>query len=43
MDGTDLYAVLDDRIDLVDLLRAKRRHASMTGEIDLPAGDISTS
>jgi hypothetical protein len=32
-DGGDLLAVLEQRIDLVDLLRRKYRHAAMTGEI----------
>ncbi len=32
-DGSDLLAVLDERIDLVKLLERKHRHASMTGEI----------
>jgi hypothetical protein len=40
MDGADLYAVLDDRIDLRDLLRRKRRHAAMTGDIRLTAVEI---
>jgi hypothetical protein len=33
MDGADLMAVLDGRIDLGDLLRRKRRHAAETGDI----------
>ena len=33
MDGGDLVAVLERRIDLQDLLRRKRRHAAQTGEI----------
>lgn len=33
VDGADLYAVLEGRIDLRELLRRKRRHASMTGAI----------
>lgn len=33
MDGADLYAVLDDRISLIDLLFRKRRYASETGNI----------
>jgi hypothetical protein len=33
MTGTDLYMVLDGRVDLVDLLRRKYRHASDTGEV----------
>jgi hypothetical protein len=36
VDGGDLLAVLDERIDLRDLLRRKLRHAAMTGEIFLP-------
>jgi hypothetical protein len=40
MDGADLYAVLDDRIDLRELLRRKRRHAAMTGEILLTVTQI---
>jgi hypothetical protein len=39
MDGTDLYAVLDDRIDLVTSLRRKRRESAMTGNIYLPVAD----
>lgn len=35
MDGTDVFAVLDNRITLPDLLYRKRRHASRTGEIYL--------
>jgi hypothetical protein len=35
MDGTDLYAVLDARVDLRELLRRKIRHAAMTGDIFL--------
>jgi len=37
MDGSDLMAVLEERIDLVTLLIRKKRHASHTGEIFLPA------
>jgi hypothetical protein len=40
MDGADLYAVLDERIDLRELLRRKRRETSMTGRIYLTATDI---
>jgi hypothetical protein len=40
MDGVDLYAVLDGRIELPDLLRRKYRHASQTGEIMLSASAI---
>ena len=35
MDGEDLVAVLENRIDLKDLLFRKRRHASDTGDIFL--------
>jgi hypothetical protein len=37
MDGADLYAVLDQRMALDDLLGRKRRHASETGECYFPA------
>jgi hypothetical protein len=40
MDGSDLVIVLDRGLDLVDLLRAKRRHASQTGQVLLPASRI---
>lgn len=40
MDGMDLMAVLDGRIDLTDLLLRKRRHASQTGDIYLSAHKI---
>jgi hypothetical protein len=33
MDGADLWAVLEGRIPLPDMLRRKRRHAAQTGEI----------
>lgn len=36
MDGGDLFAVLDGRIRLDDLLRAKKRHANETGSCHLP-------
>lgn len=35
MDGSDLMAVLEARIDLIQLLLRKRRHASQTGNIYL--------
>lgn len=35
-DGADLMAVLEGRVDLVQLLLRKRRHAAHTGEIFLP-------
>lgn len=40
MDGADLYAVLDSRIDLRELLSRKRRESSMTGNILITAADI---
>jgi len=40
LDGSDLMAVLEGRIDLVTLLIRKRRHASQTGEILLKVNDI---
>lgn len=40
MDGADLYAVLDERIDLRELLRRKRRETSMTGRVLLTASEI---
>jgi uncharacterized protein (UPF0335 family) len=36
MDGADLMAVLEERIDFVSLLLRKKRHAAQTGEIYLP-------
>lgn len=33
MDGADLWAVLEARIPLTEMLRRKRRHAAQTGEI----------
>ena len=35
MDGSDLMAVIEGRIDLIELLLRKRRHASQTGVIYL--------
>lgn len=32
MDGADLYSVLDGQVSLVDVLEAKRRHLSETGQ-----------
>lgn len=40
MDGSDLMAVLEGRIELVELLLRKRRHASQTGNIYLRLHDI---
>jgi hypothetical protein len=34
------HEVPDDRIDLRELLRRKRRHAAMTGDIRLTAAEI---
>lgn len=43
MDGADLYLVLEDRVRLDDLLRAKKRHANETGSCHLPAAQFITS
>ena len=40
MDGSDLMAVLEGRIDLLQLLLRKRRHASQTGRIYLQIHEI---
>lgn len=40
MDGSDLMAVLEGRVDLNELLLRKRRHASQTGNIYLPITDV---
>jgi len=40
MDGSDLMAVLEGRIDLIQLLFRKRRHASQTGNIYLHIHEI---
>lgn len=40
MDGADLVAVLENRIDLKDILFLKRRHASDTGDIFLRFCDM---
>jgi len=40
MDGADLIAVLENRIDLKDMLFRKRRHASDTGDIFLKFRDM---
>jgi hypothetical protein len=37
LDGADLYMVLDNRVRLDDLIRAKKRHANETGSCHLPA------
>lgn len=36
MDGADLMAIMEERIDFVTLLLRKKRHAAQTGEIYLP-------
>ena len=43
MDGSDLMAVLEGRIDLIQLLLRKRRHASQTGNIYLKIHEILNS
>lgn len=40
MDGTDLLAVLEARIDLPELLERKRRHAVQTGSPWLPVSQV---
>lgn len=40
MEGGDLWAVLEGRMPLPDLLRRKRRHAAQTGEILLRVSDF---
>lgn len=40
IDGADLMAVLEERIDFVTLLLRKKRHAAQTGEIYLPIHKI---
>ncbi|MCK4359281.1 MAG: restriction endonuclease [Candidatus Cloacimonetes bacterium] len=42
MDGSDLMAVLEGRIDLIQLLLRKRRYASQTGKIYLKIHEIMT-
>lgn len=42
MDGSDLMAVLEGRIDLLQLLLRKRRHAAQTGNIYLKIHEIMT-
>lgn len=43
MDGSDLMAVLDGRIDLPELLYRKKRHASQTGNIYLKINEVLNS
>lgn len=40
MDGSDLMAVLEGRIDLLQLLLRKRRHAAQTGQVFLEIREI---
>lgn len=40
MDGADLMAVLEERIDFITLLLRKKRHASQTGSIYMPVQQI---
>lgn len=40
MDGADLMAVLEGRIDFVTLLIRKRRHAAQTGNVYLRINEI---
>lgn len=40
MDGGDVFLVLDGRVRLDDLLRAKRRHANETGSCHLAASEM---
>lgn len=43
VDGSDLFMVLDERVRLDDLLRAKKRHANDTGSCHLPASGYLSS
>ena len=40
MDGADLHAVLEQRIDFVSLLMRKKRHAAQRGRIFLPIHEV---
>jgi hypothetical protein len=40
MTGADFYLVLDARVDFVELLKRKHRHASQTGEVLLEASAL---
>lgn len=42
MDGADLYAVLEARVDLTELLERKRRHAAQTGAVFFSASEMLT-
>jgi len=43
MDGADLMAVLEERIDFVSLMLRKKRHAAQTGSIYLQFHQIATT
>jgi hypothetical protein len=43
MDGADLMAVLENRIDITSLLIRKRRHAAQTGNVYLKAHEFLTA
>ena len=43
IDGADLMAVLEERIDFVSLIQRKKQHAARTGNIYLPFHEISAS
>jgi hypothetical protein len=40
LDGADLMAVLEERIDFVSLLLRKKRHAARTGSIYINVNQI---
>jgi len=40
MDGGDVYAVVEGRMTLPDLLLRKRRHAAQTGVVYLPVSAL---
>ena len=40
IEGGDVWAVLDGRMPLPDVLRRRRRHAAQTGEILLRVSDF---
>lgn len=43
LDGHDVFMILDDRVRLDDLIRAKKRHANDTGSCFLPASSYLSS
>lgn len=43
IDGADLMAVLEERIDFVSLIQRKKQHAARTGNIYLPFYEIASS